>query len=327
MTRERKGWVDALRALAIYLVVAGHMNDGDFLLLTSQVKIPLFFAISGYLFRENEQRPFKAFAWDKFKRLMIPYFALGVLLLPLLMAGYYWVDRRSPLSVFKSEFTRLLEGELFWFLPCLFFTELVTYFLVKLPKLWQRIAATAAIGLIGALTLRTGNPLPWRPECVALMCLFSMLGRGCRKYETRVGAGWIAALGILECLTLFLEMRLGVAEIDVNLDIWACLPLNLIASAIGILFLFALFPHLPAPRAITWLGRNSLVVYVFHIFSNLFLLKMCAYLNLPPLNKCLPLALIAAVVSCAMCYVPAVLIDRFCPWLAGNGRFSKSSLA
>ena len=66
---------------------------------------------------------------------------------------------------------------------------------------------------------------------------------------------------------------------------------------------------------------------MFHIFSNLFLLKMCAYLNLPPLNKCLPLALIVAVVSCAMCYVPAVLIDRFCPWLAGNGRFSKSSLA
>ena len=48
----RLAWIDVLRALAIILVVFGHQVGGEivFFLFTSPVKMPLFFAISGYVF-------------------------------------------------------------------------------------------------------------------------------------------------------------------------------------------------------------------------------------------------------------------------------------
>ena len=51
--KSRKDWIDALRALAIILVVLGHQLRGvaEYFIFTSPIKMPLFFAISGYLFK------------------------------------------------------------------------------------------------------------------------------------------------------------------------------------------------------------------------------------------------------------------------------------
>ena len=53
---SRKGWVDALRGLAILLVMYGHCVDNmvGYFVFTSPVKMPLFFAITGYVFKLNE---------------------------------------------------------------------------------------------------------------------------------------------------------------------------------------------------------------------------------------------------------------------------------
>ena len=53
---KRKAWIDALRALAIIMVVLGHQVKGEdaYFLFTSPVKMPLFFAISGYVFNMHD---------------------------------------------------------------------------------------------------------------------------------------------------------------------------------------------------------------------------------------------------------------------------------
>ena len=53
---QRKDWIDVLRAIAVLFVIYGHMGRGMWLyyVSTSPIKIPLFFAISGYLFNERD---------------------------------------------------------------------------------------------------------------------------------------------------------------------------------------------------------------------------------------------------------------------------------
>ena len=55
---KRKEWVDALRALAMFLVIYGHLVQGwtPYFVFTSPVKICMFFAISGYVFKYGRVR-------------------------------------------------------------------------------------------------------------------------------------------------------------------------------------------------------------------------------------------------------------------------------
>ena len=69
----RKDWLDSLRAVAIMLVVFGHQVPWaeSYFAYTSPVKIPLFFAISGYLFKVRDGK-FSTFAVNLFKKLIFP---------------------------------------------------------------------------------------------------------------------------------------------------------------------------------------------------------------------------------------------------------------
>ena len=55
MLRNRKLWIDSIRAIAIIMVVFGHQipEETSYFVYTSTVKMPLFFAISGYLFSDR----------------------------------------------------------------------------------------------------------------------------------------------------------------------------------------------------------------------------------------------------------------------------------
>ena len=81
MSKANRPWIDALRALAMFLVMVGHASYGvsPYFAWTSPVKIPLFFAISGFLFHADGYDSFASFLISKAKRLLIPYVALGAL--------------------------------------------------------------------------------------------------------------------------------------------------------------------------------------------------------------------------------------------------------
>lgn len=57
MLRNRKLWIDSIRAIAIIMVVFGPQipEETSYFVYTSTVKMPLFFAISGYLFSDRGQ--------------------------------------------------------------------------------------------------------------------------------------------------------------------------------------------------------------------------------------------------------------------------------
>ena len=76
----RKHWVDALRALAILLVVLGHQlkDMTEYFIFTSPIKMPLFFAISGYLFNTRGGNDVEFFK-NWFKKLINLYYYLKLL--------------------------------------------------------------------------------------------------------------------------------------------------------------------------------------------------------------------------------------------------------
>lgn len=329
---QRKPWLDALRALAMLFVMVGHASHrvGPYFSWTSAVKIPLFFAISGYLFHADGYTSFGKFVWAKFRRLMIPYFCLAVLSSLCLSAGKFLFLNESIGDLVRTYARNLLTGETLWFVPCLFWVEILLYGIhqaarnsAKLPG-WAVHVGLTALSLAASLpwTL-TGRSLPWNPNIALAMVFFAQLGYLLRRYEDRLLSArlWQAlAVVALYCLLCIIEIRTGLGKINVKGSRWPCLPLNLLTCATGVFGLFLLFPKLPIPRFAVFMGQNTLVWYAFHQFfqmgAAMILLKVFSFLPDPEVS--VPMGVIVALVACIFCSIASLIINRFFPFMVGR---------
>ena len=114
--KSREGWIDALRGLAILFVMYGHSVRGgifpEFFTFTSPIKMPLFFAISGYLFKPNVK--FDYYCTQLTKKIIVPWFGLGILsiipILPIKGTSYIW-----------DFILEMISGNALWFMRCFLF--------------------------------------------------------------------------------------------------------------------------------------------------------------------------------------------------------------
>lgn len=154
-----------LSALAIVMVVAGHAGY-DILTVGGlfpyySFHVPLFLFISGYFYREEEEKEPFLYVKKKVKRLLFPYFAWNLvygLIAFLLRAfcGFSMGEPVSPKSLFLDPF---LNGYQFiynfaaWFVPVLFLTEVMNLCMrlllrkLRLYHEWLILAGTLAVGM------------------------------------------------------------------------------------------------------------------------------------------------------------------------------------
>ena len=108
--------VNVLKALAILLVVSGHL---EFSLLGMfapySFQLALFFFISGYLFKEKYLDEVSSFIEKRLKTLLLPYFLystfyLGVTAIIAKLTGKWW---GMPLTLKNFFITPFLNGHQF----------------------------------------------------------------------------------------------------------------------------------------------------------------------------------------------------------------------
>lgn len=109
---NRKEWLDALRALAIIIVVYSHCVSGwlPFYLLIGPIMMPLFFEISGYLFKMRDGR-LLTFCVNLFKRIVVPWAIL--VFLPVLLSFPIRPINKTIVICYKY-----ISGNTLWFIPC-----------------------------------------------------------------------------------------------------------------------------------------------------------------------------------------------------------------
>jgi fucose 4-O-acetylase-like acetyltransferase len=166
---QRIQWVDFAKGIGIILVVVAHaiQRDPTLVALIFVFHMPFFFVMAGYLLNtEKWMSRFEEFKSKLKQRLLLPYFLANFLFFPFwfilchclgISLIYDW-EQREPFDVVFSIFignndifgTKLLLYPL-WFLPCLFFSELLflklkIFFGKNKLIIYTAIIVTAAIG-------------------------------------------------------------------------------------------------------------------------------------------------------------------------------------
>jgi fucose 4-O-acetylase-like acetyltransferase len=282
--------IDVARGLAILLVVLGHNRaislwSPHFVQAIFLFHVPLFFLLSGYVFRRER---FDVVLAKLMRRLLLPCFAAALLVgiakvvergdsFEQTMLGIGWATGQT------------LPWSHLWFLPTLFLSlivvQLAGYLFEERPLAWAGGAAVAtALAVVmpqsGAsvshfeFTYPVG--LPWGIDLLALCTLFVMLGQLMRyspelwQAACKPAIGAVAAVLFLMCATI--------AEVDLNLRMFAPFIPALLAACTGCVLTLQLAAWLSRfnvpTRAFAFVGRHTLPIFLLHVSIQKALLQL-----------------------------------------------------
>ena len=195
-TKKRIDWVDVAKGICMILVIISHAEEhfipGQMATLKVPIysfHMPLFFFMSGYLF--SMKSSFGEFLKGKCKRILVPYFYLGGILI---LFDTYW-NNRNPFAeswfnkdYFMYELTQLLTQKRFWtlwFIACLFWMNIIFYVIVRFVKNEKiRAAIVTILAVAGLVYYRLGGGAWfWNMDVCLTTLPFFYVGYLCRKTD------------------------------------------------------------------------------------------------------------------------------------------------
>ncbi|MBO4659038.1 MAG: acyltransferase family protein [Prevotella sp.] len=312
--KARLQWIDALRALAILLVVYGHhANTSFFSAFLNPVKMPLFFALSGYLFYIKPGGD-KAFFKRTLYSLIIPWLCLGVV--PLLFGIPF-----KGINHIMNSIIELLTGKELWFMPCFIIAQIIFYYTVKLSKnrvlpIVTCFMAYSAIGYV----LRRNHILDIFMVNLAMMVQFYFLiGYLYRKYGKLLsGRLKYAGIVLMLCYIVLGIVFYPESRTDVHNALFRNLPVCTLMTTIGVVGLFMLSSTISNyPKWLLAVGKNSLVIYMldkymgipiaffYHFNDQLYIITFLA-------------TIIYLAYTSTMSIMIAKVLNKYIPWATGH---------
>lgn len=271
--KRRIEWIDMAKGWGMLLVILGHIGDlGEyafFKIWFFSFHIPLFFFLSGYVFRDTDR--FSVFLKKKLRSIIIPYFCLGI---PMVLFQLIW-DLRNGVLTYASGMD-LVTGIFIqkrrwtiWFLACLFLLNILFYLLKKAVKksCWLAVCAVAA-AVIGALYYRFGGKaLPWDFDACFMALPFFFAGYYYKEKHEQIDKFFskkyviaLAALPFLavNCALVFLNLKITGVWFNMYSSNYGCEPLTYIAAFAGIGFMICV-SKLVTIGLIRYIGENSIL--------------------------------------------------------------------
>lgn len=277
MAKERIRWIDMAKGIGILLVMIGHLGLPYAKTWIYTFHIPLFFILSGCVFRGYEI-DFKSFLIKKFKSIVVPYFCLGIFLPIFFSIQSYFIDKQRNVSVYIGYFVDFIIQKRWytiWFIACLFIVEILFFFIVKTCKnnIISIMVVSCVLGAISMAYFKLGGPaLPWNID-IAFSALPFFAG-GYFLFNNKklylfflekkpIKLLLFLVLAVLNVSCAYATLRISNELLDMSSGLWGFPPLTYIAAFAGSLCMI-MFSNFIVIKPIEYIGRNSLVYYAWH---------------------------------------------------------------
>lgn len=307
--RKRLDYLDMAKGIGIILVVIGHLQGKDIFALSPYIlpvctwifsfHMPLFFIISGMLihYKKDLDKDMSLLIKKRFRGIMIPYFCFSVCYLSVVL--YALIIERSimPGTLFVNLWYVLSTYgmSVLWFLPTLFFGELIFLFITKNRSIGKSVtillilAVLASFGAWGLQQLTYDTPLLERLHELAIVILRPILA------AVLIAIGYYAFLlfrehdkvSIKELLLAFLLLLLGIFFVNQNggVDFRSLVQKNLffyyLCALCGSFGTILLCKNCRPIRILKYFGVNSLIIMAVHNNSKVLYgaMNLAMYMN------------------------------------------------
>lgn len=286
--KKRLNYIDDAKALAIFLMILGHLPIGDTLAtLIYGFHMPLFFIISGMFF--NPDRSLYDHMKKGFKQLMIPYLCFEFINLSICWISPYMHPElyygMSGLNVFKAAVLGIFLGQDYvssisflpsgplWFLVALFNMRVIFAVLCKLFRNKYLLTIVATVLGIGLFFCLSKNVLPFSSSgtnvfsirCAAMGLPFYAFGycmQGIDFTQIKYRPLIVVTLMVLYFISALYNGDCGIDELNYGKSI-ILYYLNAIIGSIAVILFFSM---MILPMYVHNVGRNTLLVLGLHTF-------------------------------------------------------------
>ena len=282
---KRIDWIDQVKGFGIFLVVYGH----NFPITEKYIysfHMPLFFLIAG-IFHPTIQNKFSII--KRVKSILVPYFLWSFLLFIfwVFLGRFYGESANFNLSVYDNFIGIFYAqgGRAFmdwgipmWFLPTIFLTFLLFYFIKKLNNKYLECLLVIILStFVFLLPYFCNIKFFWSFDVALVSLIFYALGFYSKSIiTTKKKPSWwfFIILGILH-FTLFTLNE----KVDMYRSIYGNQILFLLNGIIGILFYLSFFKLLPKFKFLGFLGRFTIPILALQI-RTITLIKLVLMLSI-----------------------------------------------
>ncbi|WP_411843685.1 acyltransferase family protein [Salinicoccus sp. HZC-1] len=282
MIKKRIEWLDIAKALSIILVVLGHAGHAYLDIYLGWFRIPLFFFLSGILFKPVRLKDFFLWSRKKVHRLMVPYFTYGILIF--IVFNYQNLDMISEHIATLLYGGRVLQGPygVFWFITVLLLTQILLGLLSPFKK-WVQAAIVFILFLAGHYPVLPEYDFIWNLDVVLIAVFYYSLGYFLKdfivKYNNSLPLAAVSACIAMIFIVLnangFMNHYLNLKMTRLNtvfLDI--IIPLSFFMPVI---FVSTLLTKYKIKSLLEGVGRYSIVIMYLHLPVNIFFRTVLNY--------------------------------------------------
>lgn len=266
---SRLEWMDVSKGIGAFLVILGHFAiNNKFAALIYCFHMPLFFFLSGTVFKIEKYATFKQFAVSKFKSLLIPYLIFNVFIwifnvIKILVCGQdTMLIAKRFIGIFLGIKMTDYYGEC-WFISCMFVVQILAYFVVKFTSAKKNLICGSAIAslAIGWLYLsKIGIPLPWGIETSFIALFFFLLGY-CLGTDNLLYSKMSIVLFIPMIIGALVNYKLSGYRVEMFANQYGVFLIYVLVALCGIFATIAASKIVTNVKFLQMLGKNSLYLY------------------------------------------------------------------
>ena len=314
---KRKEWLDALRAIGVLFIIFGHYysKSNAYYVFTSPIKVPLLFAISGYVF-STRNGDIRLFLKNLLLKLIVPWVALTWI--PELIGCLVEVTDNTVGEVLYAA----ISGKNMWYFPCLIIAEIIFFFVIKYAKQLRIIIVACLLLSVCGFFLSANDIFSFAMFNRALVVqAFLLLGYVLKMKGPTLKTGYIWGLFALYLgLCIISLVTFPGQAMDVHANTYYNIPLCILLVGVGCVSVFLLAEKIgKAPRILVYLGQNTLILWTmngYFLFAlNLVLRKMSITIPDNLLG-----AIIRFVYVCLGCGILSIFVNRYIPEIVGKKR-------
>lgn len=266
---ERKAWVDMGKGIAMYFVMLFHseyylpVSQFEFSPFVGYFNMPFFFFLSGYLFTSDYRH--------LSLRRKMGQVACRMVWTYLVFTTIIWLPKSMANGSSAWEgFRDILLGYASWFIVTLALSHTMWAIMVRLTKDQRVYVAMMAVSIVvgGIIKVYHLEPLPYWFDRALLANFFLGLGFFYRQYEpqvARVARPSVSLFVLLAVAYIIMvaidKLWLGGYEIIFAPGDHHVFTYTLACSLLGIAMMTVLVQIVRAPKALCFIGVNSLTFY------------------------------------------------------------------